>query len=478
MRKNATATMIWNGADWTPGGADSSTTLQAAYNNTLISAGGAEIVLNNNSNTGGLTIRDNSTSPIAGSLLEVQSAIGSNVFSVNDNSTELSANGGGEDSSTFTTNWTAATGGTITRTTTAGNFATGQAGVQVVTTTTNHGVRNNMAASPTSGLTYQVSFTGKAVSANFSTLDIYYSRDGGTSLDTCATGQTLVTTGFTKITCTFTAGGAATNADLIIRQSDGTGRTFYIDNLSVTLAATSGGIPSNVQIGGGVNGGQVSLLTLDRSAGAPVSGTNNTYLGSLYYDTAIGRIQCYESDGWGSCGSAPDNIIILTPEFAGATLNGTGIGTMTSDFCANQAGVLSVNNTLCGSGEGRNYYQWTSPQGTQQIYSIYLSYKLPSTFKNFADDSTIQLTGRTDNTSNGFVTYEVFKSTGSAITACGTETAVTTSVNTWQTVSINGNENTTCAFGGGNTVVFKINVKSQSDANVYVGNLTFTYTNN
>lgn len=33
MRKNTTATMIWNGTTWTPGGASNATTLQATYNN-------------------------------------------------------------------------------------------------------------------------------------------------------------------------------------------------------------------------------------------------------------------------------------------------------------------------------------------------------------------------------------------------------------------------------------------------------------
>ncbi len=40
MKPNTTATMIWNGTDWTAAGASSSTDLQAAYDNTAASAGG------------------------------------------------------------------------------------------------------------------------------------------------------------------------------------------------------------------------------------------------------------------------------------------------------------------------------------------------------------------------------------------------------------------------------------------------------
>nr|HPR10628.1 hypothetical protein [Candidatus Saccharibacteria bacterium] len=204
-----------------------------------------------------------------------------------------------------------------------------------------------------------------------------------------------------------------------------------------------------------------------------------------YYDTTTGRIQCYEADGWGACGSAPDNIVNLNPEYSGAVLNGSGVGTMTADLCADQAGVLQVNQALCdGTGnpavKATNFYKWTSPQATQQTYSIYVSYQLPTTFKGFASDDTVQLTARVDNTTNAAVTYEMFRSEGGTLYRCGTgETAVTTSANTWQTVGINGNEATGCGFtssSGGAYVIFKVNVKANSNANAYVSTLSFTTT--
>jgi hypothetical protein len=641
MRQNTTATLIWNGSDWTAAGASSSTTLQSAYDSTLSSAGGAEIVLNNTASSNGLTIRNNATSPIAGGLLEIQTSIGSNLFSVNNNATEY-ANNGGAESSTFTM-WTGApAGGTVSQSTTAGTMATGTASVSVVTTTTSHGAENTLTTTLTNNLQYTVSFTAKAASASFSTLDVIYSRDGtNTSTTSCATGKTVTTAIWTRVSCTFTAPASGITAanSIFIRQSDGTGRTFYVDNLSVTVNAStnhaadgsvdsalgtnwtaydadggagtttptrdtstiydssgsvqdvttahvnlgvrnnmpivpsvstqylvsfyarssntfndirvgflpaggngtpaaaqlcsdyntqtvgvgswtkitciittpSSGITdpdlviyqptatartfhidaltislntntaSNVQVGGGSNGGPATLFTLDRSATAPIAANNDAYLGSMYYDITTGRIQCYEADGWGACGAAPDTSVTLTPEYTGAVLNGTGIGTLTADFCSNQAGVLSVNTSFCASGLSRNYYKWTSPQATQQTYSIYVSYKLPSTFKAFNDDSTINLTALTDSTSNGAVTYEVFRSNGSAVSRCydgaTNETAVTSSINTWQTVGVNGNEATSCGFSANDNVIFKINVKAQNNANVYVENLSFTYTN-
>ncbi len=646
MKENSTATLIWNGTGWTAAGASSSTDLQSAYNNTISSAGGAELVLNAPGGAAdGLTIRNNATTPIIGSILEAQTSIGSNLFSVNNNAAEFATNGGAEtaggSASTFPSNtWDTTTGGTVDRWTTTGdNVATGQASVRVQTTTTNHGARNRISTSLTSGLTYSVSVAVRGA-ANFTTLQVLYSPDGTTSgTTTCATGQTVTSGIWTRIACTFVASGTITSSNsMLIRQTDATARTFYVDNLSVNINAsatyaadgsvdnagafgtnwtafdgdgggagtataardttvlydssgsarvdtsnhanmgirnnlaitpavstqylvsfygrtatgsitdltvrysrdggtdlescvdyntqtlvttgwtkitclftTDSSAPSNadliftqnaapggtrsiyidaltvtlntnnannVQIGGANKGGPTTLFTLDRASTAPIAANNDAYLGSMYYDTTTGRIQCYEADGWGACGSAPDNIANLNPEFAGAVLNGTGVGTMTADFCGNGGG-LSVNTGLCASGEARNYYQWTSPQATQQTYSIYVTYQLPATFKEFASDDTVQLTARTDNTTNGVVTYQMYRSESGSISACGTETTVTSTINTWQTVGINGNEATGCGFTTNSAnafVIFKINVKANSNANVYVGTLSFTTT--
>jgi hypothetical protein len=643
MKANSTATLIWNGAGWTAAGASSSTDLQSAYNNTLTSAGGAELLLNApGGNADGLTIRNNGTTPVVGGLLEVQNSIGSNLFSVNNNATEYASNGGAE--STFSTsNWQAAsTGGTVTRITTpASAIATGQASVSVVTTTTNHGALNKLSGSLTTGLQYTVSYAVKSSSASFSTLNTYYSVDGTTASTICATGSTVASAIWTRVICTFTAPGSITsNNGIIIRQSDGTGRTFYLDNLSITVNAgvnhavdgsvesapgtnwvaiggsvarvtspvydtsgalqvttsgtagrgaynnlTAGIIPqvstqyrvsfyargdstntatlavaytpdnnstsvsctdystqvalasaytaitcyfttsattpvtsqqlritqtagsatsfyidgltvtlntntaNNVQIGGANKGGPPTLFTLDRSSTAPIAANNDAYLGSMYYDTTSGRIQCYEADGWGACGAAPDNIVNLNPEYAGAVLNGSGIGTMTADFCANQSGVLQVNYSTSTdpcftSGDVKNYYKWTSPQATQQTYSIYVTYQLPATFNGFSSDDTVQLTGRVSDTTNAAVTYQMYyKTAAGSLTQCWdsttSETTVATSNNTWQSVGVNGNEATGCSLSSSAAngfIIFKINLKAKSNASAFVSTLSFVTT--
>ncbi len=662
MKENSTATLIWNGDEWTAAGASSSTDLQSAYNNTLTSAGGAEILLNPVGGAAdGFTIRNNGTTPIIGGLLEVQSSIGSNLLSVNNNATEYATNGGAETPLNIATptsfpanTWDATTGGTVDRWNTVGDFvATGVASARVQTTTTNHGLRNRLSSTLTSGMTYSVSFAVRG-SASFSTLQVLYSPDGTTSgTTTCITGQTVTTGSWTRVLCTFVASGTITSSNsILIRQTDATARTFYVDNLSVSvnanmtfaadgsvesalginwtqydadggagtttvtrttvniydttgavqdvttahvsqgvrnnmpvvpsvntkylvsfyakatvamssslkvgfLPAGGSGLPvtaqecvdystqsvtttgwtkitclittpasgisdpdlviyqtdatartiyidaltinlnnnnsNNVQIGGANKGGPTTLLTVDRASSAPIAANNDAYLGSMYYDTTTGRIQCYEADGWGACGSSPDNIITLTPEYTGAVL-GTpgnasglgnvtaGIGVLTADFCSNETGVLVTPATgnICANHEARNFYRWTSPQATQQVYSIYVSYKLPTTFKQFNDSNTIKLTALSDNLTNGVATLQVFrkKSDGTAVSSCGGAQTINTSINTWQQQSYDAGDETICGFQGGDNIVFKIDVKSQSNGNIYIENMDFVFTNN
>ncbi len=644
MRQNTSATMIWNGSDWTAAGASSSTTLQSAYDNTLQSAGGAELIVSKTSSTNGLTIRDSSTAPVNGTLLSVQSSSAASLLSVNSNVTEYASNGGAESagasSTTFPANtWSGLGGATVTRHANAGDYiATGQGSASIVTgAVANAGVKNQFSSALNANTTYNVSFTARLVSGTFTDMNVYYSADGTAATTVCTAAASARTSIWSKINCTFTtptSGISASNA-ILIRQTGGTARTVYIDNLAVNIAAnynfatdpsvsnvagfstnwtyttgtgtgtvtrnTSDGndasdsatatittgaanagvrnklnsnpLPStlyrittyakaatafndfkvrysrdggtsfvdcvdyntqivsttewtkiscyiktdataasnpyvyfvetaaatrtfsvdtfsmtlatssspNVQIGGGVNGGPTTLLTLDKGASAPVAGDNEALLGSMYYDTTLGKLQCFEADGWGACGSSPDTVVTISPEYTNAVLHGTGIGTMVSDLCSD---TLNINDgsssqpTICGTNETYNFYKWTSPQATAQSYSIYVTYQLPGNFSSFASGKT-SIMGRTDST-NSTVNYQVYRNDPTTgLTACGSPVAVSTGVvSTWQTGTASGSADpSTCAFTPNSSIVFKINVTASQNASGYVGNLNFTFNN-
>jgi hypothetical protein len=644
MRQNTSATMIWNGTAWTAAGASSSTTLQSAYDSTLQSAGGAELIVGATGNTNGLTIRDSSVNPVTGTLLSVQTSSAASLFSINSNVTEYSSNGGAEiigssgDTSFPANSWSAIGSSSVSRYITAGNYiATGKGSVTATTTSAlNDGVRNTLNTSLTAKTNYNVSFATRLTSGTFTDMTVYYSVDGTATSVPCTTNQAVTTSVWTKVNCTFTApasGITSSNALLIRQASSGTARTFYVDNLSVTIAAnynyasdgsvsdsanfatnwttvsgatvtrsTSAGFDAsdsakvittganqgvrnklaisplastlyrvtvyvasttagfnnftvryspdggttfvncadyntqtisssltdftkvtcyittnatasvnpyiyftqtdstgrtfyvdalsatlsssatpNVQIGGGVNGGPATLLTLDRAASAPIASNNDALLGSMYYDTSLGKLQCYEADGWGACGSSPDSIVTISPEYNNAVLHGTGVGTMVSDICS---GPLDINDgtsgqpTICSTNETYNFYKWTSPQATAQTYSIYVTYQLPDNFNGFASGQT-SIMGRTDST-NASVQYQVYRNaTDTGMTPCGSLVTVSSGVvAAWQTGIASGTADpSTCGFAAGNSIVFKINVTASQNASSYVGNLNFTFNN-
>jgi hypothetical protein len=667
MRQNTTATMIWNGGDWTAAGASSSTTLQSAYDNTLTTAGGAELILSNNSNANGLTIRDNPTDPINGALFEVQTSTAGQLFSINNNTTEYAEDGGAEtgggtsdasDSTFPASTWSAASaGGTVTRTTTTINpnaqISTGMASVSVVTAgTANQGAVNRLSSTLTQNMNYNVSFAAKLLSTSnaFQDLTVYYSVNG-TALTTACTNystQTVQVSTWSKINCTFTVPSGATSTNsIIIVQNSAVAHTFFIDNLSVSLSAnvnyaTDGSVNDsvnfstnwsaigsgasasydssvgndtnnsarvtgvsaagsgirnalsiipfsngtlyrvtayayisagttpfndftvrytpnagsnfidckdyntqtvssspgtftkitcyittdntsvttpyiyfvqngtaasartfnvdtfsmnlasntvpNIQIGGGQAGSPLTLFTLDRGASAPIAANNDALLGSMYYDTTLGKLQCYEADGWGACGSSPDSVVTISPEYTNAVLHGTGVGTMTSDLCSD---TLNINDgsssqpTICGTNETYNFYKWTSPQASAQTYSIYVTYQLPSTFNAFASGQT-SLMGRTDNgpsSGTGTVQYSIYRnSSSSALTQCGSTITVSTGTSSaWSsgtTTGANGaSDPSACGFSAGDSIVFKIDMIANQNANAYVGNLNFIFTN-
>lgn len=642
MRQNTSATMIWNGTDWTAAGASSSTTLQSAYDNTLQSAGGAELVVSHTANTNGLTIRDSSVDPVNGTLLSVQTASAAVLLSVNSNVTEYSTNGGAEvaggssstfpastwsnngsstvsryttagdyiatgkaavsvvttasagagvkntlstsltantnynvsfatrlasgtftdmdvyysangtatsvacktnqavatsiwtkvnctfaapasginssnailirqtsgsahtfyvdnlsvtiaadynyatdpgvdDNINFATNWSAVSGASVSRTTSYGNDASDSA--QVITTGSGQGIRNKLAINPLTSTLYRVSVYAASTTSGFNNFTVRYSRDGGTNFVNCADYNTQTvsssTSNFTQITCYITTDGtAATNPYVYFTQTDGTGRTFFVDTLSVTLSSNT---TPNVQIGGGVTGGPVTLLTLDKGASAPIASNNDALLGSMYYDTTLGKLQCYEADGWGACGSSPDNIVTISPEYTNAVLHGTGVGTMTSDICSDALNIndgSSGQDTICGPNETFNFYKWTSPQATDQTYSIYITYQLPGTFKSFASGQT-SIMGRTDS-ANSSVTYQVYRNDPTTgLSPCGSAVAVSSgAVSSWQTgVASGAADPSTCGFAPGNSLVLKITMTAKQNADAYVSNLNFIFSN-
>jgi hypothetical protein len=255
-----------------------------------------------------------------------------------------------------------------------------------------------------------------------------------------------------------------------------------------TVAAASGQTlqltgDGGVRIGDGQASGQPTLLTVDKASATPTA-TGDAVLGSMYYDTTLGKLQCYEADGWGACSSSPDNFVTLSPEYTNAVTNGSGVGEMTSDICSD---TLNLNDgsssqpTICGTNETYNFYNWTTTETSAQTKDIYVTYQLPSNFTGFVDGST-SLIGRTDDAAAD-VSYQVYKNTASGLVACGSSVSVSTGAqSTWQKASATGSADpANCSFTANDSIVFKISLTSQfttQATNAYASTLSFAFSDN
>lgn len=646
LRQNNTATMLWNGSLWTVAGS-SPGTLQSAYDNTPQSAGKTEIVVGNNTASDGLTIKESSTAPLQDTLLEVKNSSNSTLFSVNSNINEFARNGGAETAGSTATSfpagtWESTNSATITRQATAGNFiANGQGAVKVVTSGSYQGAFNRFTTTLTPSKTYNVSASIRLASGSaMSDFGASFSVNSSTSQD-CVLNMTVTSTEWKRITCSIQtpASGLTSDNGITIGHSGGTARTFYIDDLSVTLAdstnlatdgtvadganfstnwtasgagstvthntsdghggtnsaqavVTTGGtqrgvrnklssdlqtdkryrvstfvkqtsgsafddftiryssdggtnftdcidyntrsVPNawtevscyintgstapaggssymyfvantaanrtflvdtltvspagnttaSVQIGNKTGAGDTTLFTLDKATTAPTGTNNDALLGSMYYDTTLGKVQCYESDGWGSCGAAPDTFITLSPEYASSVINGGASALLTTDFCSDDLNIndgTSSQPSICANNnhETYNYYRMTSQYSVSQTKTIYVNYRLPTGFKKFAPSAT-SLTARS-TVSGGSVTYQIYRNTSGGIVNCGSAvTASTGAQSTWLKTAATGDADPSgCGFVAGDSIVFKITLVSGSGTGeVYASDLNFAYSNN
>lgn len=231
----------------------------------------------------------------------------------------------------------------------------------------------------------------------------------------------------------------------------------------------------NVRIGNGSN--TVTLFTVDSADAAPI--IDSALLGSMYYDTTLGKLQCYEAEGWGNCGASPDTFISMAPEFANAVVNGSANGQFTSDICSDALDLNDGSNdqpVICGTDETYNFYKWSSSTVSAQTKSIFVTQQLPSSFKEFVDGS-FSLMGRTDS-ANATVSYQIYKNSATGLIACGSSIEVSTGTQTaWQKENATSSDIENCNFAAGDSIVIKINLVASDDANAYVSNLNFAFSN-
>lgn len=231
-----------------------------------------------------------------------------------------------------------------------------------------------------------------------------------------------------------------------------------------------------------VIGNSITPINTASGTGDVVVGGNLEVQGKIYFGNS-GSNAIYTSGGGGQLrfkGTARNSVAqTLTPEYAGAVMTATGsganVGTMTSDFCANDgsgtASATYVNTTYCPTtGDYHNYYNWTTSQATAQDYDIFTRWQVPSNYDSSDAMPTITFYGWRTNTTNDAVTLTVRK----GATVCGTATSVGGSNGAWNqaTYSSSGSCGT---LTPGTVLTFDIHLSAATGDHALVGEIGITY---
>jgi hypothetical protein len=153
--------------------------------------------------------------------------------------------------------------------------------------------------------------------------------------------------------------------------------------------------------------------------------------------------------------------ISLTPEYAGATMSGTGTGTMTSD---NEA-VSPFHN----------YYKWTTTQGTSQTYSVYVRVPIPMDFSAWCSSAncnpTIFLYTKNSGSSASSVQIATYDTANASVQALTNIASANTS---WNENSVNAAASAKTWTPGG-YMTLQIQMSAISSSTTQIGELRMDY---
>ncbi len=210
--------------------------------------------------------------------------------------------------------------------------------------------------------------------------------------------------------------------------------------------------------------GDVTLLVLDN---VPSTITPTGLAGAMYYDSTNNKFKCYTT-GWVDCdttgsGSSHVRTVKINPEFPSTVFSADGsnnTGFMTSDYDATA---------------GRNYYAWTTDQGTAQDYDIVVQYQLPSGFTSFTS-SSFTFWSYLDSGTSTDATVMIKDASG---TSCYASAQSIKQTGSWTSTTISDPGNG-CSFSANDTITFVIKPTAISPQTnlVRIGSFQFGFNEN
>ncbi len=230
-----------------------------------------------------------------------------------------------------------------------------------------------------------------------------------------------------------TAGTLKTDGNLHIQTDTNSATAFVIQNASSTALLTADTTSSRITVGN--DSGTVSLRVGGGTNRIETNGSNQLRL-------------------YGSARNAKK--ITLTPEYAGAVLNGTGIGNMTAGF------DISTY---------KNYYDWVSGEGSVQSYSVVVQAPVPSDWDAWASSNSICIDTRSSDTTKATALLTVFDSDNNPNDVLG-ESITPSSNNVWAN---NCFSLTSSDYSSDGVMTVAVVLISQDSEAIQAGNITLNY---
>jgi fibronectin-binding autotransporter adhesin len=228
---------------------------------------GGTLTMSTSSSTAGSLFRTTTNSSAA---LQVQNSSNDVLFNMTTVAkTDLITNPGFETNTTAP--WATVNGGTITlsRVTTAPYAGVGS--MQVAITTATQWAGAKYATSLTNGQSYTLSFYVKS-SSGTALIDAGYSNTGAFAgeQDCVSTFPAIYTTGWTRFSCTFTAGAPSGSPYIYIETPSAATATFWIDNVQLTQTTTDNGAYYSglIDFGASTVSGQVAFQATNDATSA------------------------------------------------------------------------------------------------------------------------------------------------------------------------------------------------------------------
>lgn len=277
-----------------------------------------------------------------------------------------------------------------------------------------------------------------------------------------------------------------------------TGTTSVNVNASTNTTAIGTGTTSGaITIGGGSNTITIATTSWDVSSDGSFSGLNtlgltgaitgatatNTINGIIINSGAVSSVSTLSASGTTTIGSGgntftfdpasgplyagtamPTKRITLTPEYAGGSLTGDGTsntGTMTSD-----------NDKTASS--YRNYYNWTTAQGTSQDYDIWIKVPLPADFGSMTSTDSITVEAWSDTLANTTAQIVQVYDTGNTADCTTVVDIEPGSPSTW-TDKTTDQGCTGGTYAANGIMTIQLRLGSVSNANVRVGRIYINY---